>query len=123
MDEEQLEKDRQTKKMKKKDVGDEIDMDDEDDDISEENFGDVEDDIEQTFVPNIKDEQKSQEELMDDYIYENSDGKLVYDIEWDEGFFLRTFPHVFTCKDFNDRGGDITFLPKEDRPRMDMWYK
>jgi hypothetical protein len=46
MDEEQLEKDRQTKKMKKKDVGDEIDMDDEDDNISEENFGDVEDDIE-----------------------------------------------------------------------------
>ena len=71
MDEEQLEKDRQTKKMKKKDVGDEIDMDDEDDDISEENFGDVEADIEYTFVPNIKDEQKSQEELMDDYIYEN----------------------------------------------------
>ena len=65
MDEEQLEKDRQTKKMKKKDVGDEIEMDD-DDDLSEENFGDVEDDIEQTFVPNIKDEQKSQEELMDD---------------------------------------------------------
>ena len=45
MDEEQLEKDRQTKKMKKKDVGDEIDMDD-DDDLSEENFGDVEADIE-----------------------------------------------------------------------------
>ena len=45
MDEEQLEKDRQTKKMKKKDVGDEIEMDD-DDDLSEENFGDVEDDIE-----------------------------------------------------------------------------
>ena len=65
MDEDQLEKDRQTKKMKKKDVGDEIEMDD-DDDLSEENFGDVEDDIEQTFVPNIKDEQKSQEELMDD---------------------------------------------------------
>ena len=45
MDEEQLEKDRQTKKMKKKDVGDEIDMDD-DDDQSAEEFGDVEDDIE-----------------------------------------------------------------------------
>ena len=30
---------------------------------------------------------------MKDYIYENQDGKLVYDIEWDAGFFLRTFPH------------------------------
>jgi hypothetical protein len=66
MDEDQLEKDRQTKKMKKKDVGDEIDMDDDDDDISEEDFGDIEDDIEYTFVPNIKDEQKSQEEIMND---------------------------------------------------------
>ena len=65
MDEEQLDKDRQTKKMKKKDVGDEIDMDDEEDN-SEEDFGDVEDDIEYTFVPNIKDEQKSQEEIMND---------------------------------------------------------
>jgi hypothetical protein len=67
MDDEQLEKDRLTKKMKKKDVGDEIDMDD-DDDKSEEGFLDVEDDIEYTFVPNIKDEQKSQEEIMKDYI-------------------------------------------------------
>jgi hypothetical protein len=67
MDDEQLEKDRLTKKMKKKDVGDEIDMDD-DDDKSEEEFLDVEDDIEYTFVPNIKDEQKSQEEIMKDYI-------------------------------------------------------
>ena len=66
MDEDQLEKDRQTKKMKKKDVGDEIDMDDDDDDISEEDFADIEDDIEYTFVPNIKDEQKSQEEIMND---------------------------------------------------------
>ena len=53
--------------MKKKDVGDEIDMDD-DDDKSEEEFLDVENDIEYTFVPNIKDEQKSQEEIMKDYI-------------------------------------------------------
>ena len=67
MDEEQLEKDRLSKKMKKKDVGDEIDMDD-DDDNSVEEFDDVEDDIEYTFVPNIKDEQKSQEEIMKDYI-------------------------------------------------------
>ena len=67
MDDEQLEKDRLTKIMKKKDVGDEIDMDD-DDDKSEEEFLDVEDDIEYTFVPNIKDEQKSQEEIMKDYI-------------------------------------------------------
>ena len=67
MDDEQLEKDRLTKKMKKKDVGDEIDMDD-DDDKSEEEFLDVENDIEYTFVPNIKDEQKSQEEIMKDYI-------------------------------------------------------
>jgi len=67
MDDEQLEKDRLTKKIKKKDVGDEIDMDD-DDDKSEEEFLDVEDDIEYTFVPNIKDEQKSQEEIMKDYI-------------------------------------------------------
>ena len=65
MDEEQLDKDRETRKMKKKDVGDEIDMD-EDDDVSQEDFGDVEDYIEYTFVPNIKDEQKSQDEIMND---------------------------------------------------------
>ena len=65
MDEEQLEKDRQTKKMKKKDVGDEIDMDD-DEDLSEDDYFNVEEDIEQTFVPNIKDEQKSQEDIMKD---------------------------------------------------------
>ena len=45
MDEEQLEKDRQTKKIKKKDVGDEIDMDD-DDDLSEDDYFNVEEDIE-----------------------------------------------------------------------------
>jgi hypothetical protein len=55
-------------------------------------------------VPNIKDEQIKQEDLIknvvdDKYVYDGQKrGKMVGDIEWEEGFFLKTFPDIFICK-------------------------
>ena len=76
MDEDQLDIDREKKKIIKAEVGDEIDeLDLKEDD--KEDYDSYESDIEYTFVPNIKDEQKKQEEIMEDFIYKNEKGTLV----------------------------------------------
>ena len=64
MDEEQIEIDKEKKKMKKAEINDNI----EDIDIDEfkDDFENIDKGIEYTFVPNIKDEQKKQEEIMED---------------------------------------------------------
>ena len=42
------------------------------------------------------------------------------DINWEEGFFLKTFPYLFICawdeklNDY-DKGGDITYIDKKDK--------
>ena len=76
MDEDQLDIDREKKKIIKAEVGDEIDELDLKED-EKEDYDSVESDIEYTFVPNIKDEQKKQEEIMEDFIYKNEKGTLV----------------------------------------------
>ena len=54
-------------------------------------------------MPNVKDKQKKPADLINDFVeYEQSYGQLVYDIEWEPGFFLKTFPQLFICKDLED---------------------
>ena len=89
MDEEQLDIDIKTKIIKKAEIFDDIDNANLiDDDIDD--FSDVDSEIDYNFLPNVKDEQKSQDEIFNDYLVENKKGILVYDIEWFEGFFLKT---------------------------------
>ena len=67
MDEEQILKDKKRKKFKKLDIGDEYD-DMDIDSVVDDDFEDVEDEIEYTFIPNIKDKQKKQCDILDDWV-------------------------------------------------------
>ena len=55
--------------------------------------------------------------------YEPKKGTIIKDKDWDQGFFLRTFPYLFICSEDNPTGGDITFIPKDERQRSDVWYR
>ena len=53
----------------------------------------------ETFVPNIKDDAPKQDDALKDFISSNlKRGQFVKDVEWEPGFFLKTFPHLFICK-------------------------
>ena len=99
MDEAQLEIDEKEAKMRSTNVGEDLEVEavdkEKDDEI-------IVDDIyvTKTFVPNLKDETKMQDECKKDFFLDDQKkGNMVKDIVWEDGFFLRTFPDVFICKD------------------------
>ena len=84
--------------------------------------------LKETYVSNIKrDDNKKEDEIIEDYIdqeqYEPKKGSIIKDKDWEEGFFLKTFPYLFICSEDNPTGGDITFIPKDERLRSDVWFK
>ena len=80
------------------------------------------DNCNETFVPNLKDDIPKQEDTMKNFFSNNfKKGPLIKDVEWEPGFFLKTYPHLFICKNYTDSGGDITLIDK--KTNTDLWYK
>jgi len=50
--------------------------------------------------------------------YEN-----MYKTYSDFEFLLKKLKYIVMLDKKDDIGGDITYLPKAERPRMDKWYK
>jgi hypothetical protein len=96
MDEDSLAKFVNEQKFIKAEIGDDFD----DVEVEDHQNGDpiLEDYCKETFVPNLKDEEYKQDDVIKDFISNNfKRGELVKDVEWEPGFFLKTYPHLFIC--------------------------
>ena len=118
MDEDQLAEFVNNQQMIKAEIGDEFDNVEIETKENEEHI--LDDLCKETFVPNIKDDAPKQDDALKDFISSNlKRGQFVKDVEWEPGFFLKTFPHLFICNNYEDAGGDITLI--DQKTNNDLW--
>ena len=88
MNEDELSKFVSEQKFIKAEIGDDLD-DLEINDVNEDNY--IEENCVETFVPNIKDDDNKQDDVLKDIISKNlKRGQLIKDVIWDPGFFLKS---------------------------------
>ena len=89
MDEDTIKKFVDEQKFIKAEIGDEIGNIEIDNDENEDLQ--LEEGLYETFVPNIKEDNKNQNDAITEFLSKNyRRGELVKDVEWQPGFFLKT---------------------------------
>ena len=97
MDDDQMEQDIKLEQMNNANIGDVVEEQEIDADAEQISNPIINRHLKETYVPNIKrDDNKKEDDIIEDYMekdhYEVKKGSIIKDKEWEQGFFLRTFP-------------------------------